>query len=178
MKGTSMCVWLYSMTLALFNGVVGWGLVLFCSNSFSLPLHEIGVFMRLCMIDGFIMGLFVFLWISYILCIWKVTPPDPPRKENEDSSRKVTIFVKSAFCLGMLSLLLLAVSIIADVALTVMMWWVSSKLNETYKVIGNCFCAKETNVSTQASYILDIKCPVMAGFECKALYVRGITHKF
>jgi len=158
------------MTIALLNGVVGWGLVLFCSNSFSLPLHEIGVFMRLCMIDGFIMGLFVFLWISYILCMWKVTPPDPVRKVNEDASGKVTTYVKAAFCLGMLSLILLAVSIIADVGLTVMMWWVSFKLDEKYKVIGDCFCEKETNASIEASYILDIKCPVMAGFECKALY--------
>jgi len=158
------------MTLALLNGVVGWGLVLFCSNSFSLPLHEIGVFMRLCMIVGFIMGLFVFLWISYILCMWKVTPPDPSQKVNENSSRKVTICVKVAFCLGMLSLVLLAISIIADVGLTVMMWWVSSKLDEKYKVVGDCFCEKEYNASTEASYMLDIKCPVVAGFECKALY--------
>ena len=73
LRGSSLCAWLYTLVLSLLNGVVGGGLIALCYKSFSTPTHEIGIVLRMCLVAGTGMVVFVFFWIIFIFCTWRAS---------------------------------------------------------------------------------------------------------
>ena len=174
LRGSSLCAWLYTLVLSLLNGVVGGGLVALCYNSFSTPAHEIGIVLRMCLVTGIVMVVFVFFWIIFIFCTWmasgQVTQECQSKKgegTTSTSSSQATSF------LGLLSLILLTISIMVDLSMTGLMWWTSQQLGDQYQVRGECFCERGTGHGQSGRGvrdIFDINCPMVEDFVCEAVF--------
>jgi len=171
LRGSSLCAWLYTLVLSLLNGVVGGGLVALCYKSFSTPTHEIGIVLRMCLVTGIVMVVFVFFWIIFIFCTWmvsgQVTQECQGKKEKGTTSRSSS---QVTSLLGLLSLILLTISIMVDLSITGLMWWTSQQLGDQYQVRGECFCRRGTGHSGMGLRdIFNINCPVVEGFVCEAV---------
>ena len=168
LRGSSLCAWLYTLVLSLLNGVVGGGLIALCYKSFSTPTHEIGIVLRMCLVAGTGMVVFVFFWIIFIFCTWRasgqITQECQSRKEQTSTSRSSS---RLTSLLGLLCLVLLTVSIMVDLSVTGLMWWTSHQLSDQYKVRGDCFCQRGTGtgqVGREVRDIFNVNCPVVEGF--------------
>jgi flagellar biosynthesis component FlhA len=127
LRGSSLCAWLYTLVLSLLNGVVGGGLVALCYKSFSTPTHEIGIVLRMCLVTGIVMVVFVFFWIIFIFCTWMVSgqvTQECQSKKEKGTTRRSSSQVTSL--LGLLSLILLTISIMVDLSMTGLMWWTTA----------------------------------------------------
>jgi len=113
---------------------------------------------------AFVLSLLFFIFFTwrnsgYISQECKGAKEKVPRKLN---SRVTTI-------MGMLTLIMLTISILLDVSVTGMLWWTSYQLNEKYQVMGNCFCEVSTSVHHYVGNNLNVECPHVAGFSCTAV---------
>jgi len=172
LHGSSLCAWLYTLALSLLNGVVGGGLVALCYKSFSTPTHEIGIVLRMCLVTGIVMVVFVFFWIIFIFSTWmgsgQVTQECQSKKEMGTTSR---LSSRVTSLLGLLSLIMLMLSIMVDLSMTGLMWWTSHHLGDQYQVRGDCFCERSTRQSVRGMRdIFSINCPSVEGFMCEAVF--------
>jgi len=172
LHGSSLCAWLYTLVLSLLNGVVGGGLVALCYKSFSTPTHEIGIVLRMCLVTGIVMVVFVFFWIIFIFSTWlasgQVTQECQSKKEKGITSRSSS---RVTSLLGLFSLIMLTISIMVDLSMTGLMWWTSHQLGDQYQVREDCFCERGTGQSGRGMRdIFRINCPLVEGFVCEAVF--------
>jgi len=170
LRGSSLCAWLYTLVLVLLNGVVGGGLTALCYNSLATNNHQIGIVLKLCLGAGIVMLAFVLSWVLFIYWTWRTGSGQSSRDDCKGGKQNLVRSNTMAPILGMLSLIMLTISIMMDLSVTGVLWWTSHQLSATYEVIGNCFCVVGKDASKHVLNSMDVHCPEVEGFECSVVY--------
>ena len=195
-RPTSEWVWLYSALLSLSTALLGAGLLFLGLDWLTredLLLTNIVHWHLLA--TGALLIVFVVVWNLFTLLSMrasrkvsrKVQSRAMPRARPQVQYRSRSCGQRScqrvSWSLGLVSLTLLLVCLMLEVAGTGLLWWTSARIARTYEVRGDCFCHRPTAGSPRMVFEDKLRlCQVSSSSDmsCTTLYtavpviIRGL----
>jgi len=169
-------------SLSLFStAAVGAGLLFYWSDTLSGDSQLVsGTVKTFCLVTGVMLLASVAVWCCFSFLIWQTSKTflrDIIVSSNAKSleaqrSRTSHPSLPSTCCislLGMLSLLLLLLSVVLELSLTGLLWWNSRQLGLQFQVRGDCFCLVG-QFSAKVEDVLQLGCLQTDSLSCPAVY--------